>query len=396
MAADRGAPPYHRAVTDPRPSPAAGPAVCPFVALAEDRDRRADAPDEGNRCYAERAPRRRDLVYQSEYCYSAEFARCSAFLGWAARNAAEPAFVSEAARRAWRSGVAAPEQAPGAAGPHPTGVTEVGGAAAGAGTAAPDSELLPPPTPEGGLFGPPDPAQPDQVRVSEQLDWVSASAWAEVPWDERAEQEAAEIEALESEEELELEPAEAPEPVEEATRAPRVPAALPMRRRKPPSEPIRSRGSGEWFYADPPGREPLVSRRTGIAPTVMLAVLGLLVVSVVVMLVASQIGGDGTRTAAASPTPLASVGPAATRAPLATAQPSLEPSPTPPPKREFYRVKEGDTLTGIAAKLGVRWQHLQCLNGLVDKNLVVVGARYEIPPEGFECPKGWRNAVEGP
>jgi LysM repeat protein len=275
-------------------------------------------------------------------------------------------------------------------------MTEAGGGLAEAGSIVSGPGLLPPPTPEGGLFGPSEPAAPDQVRASEQLDWVSASAWAEAPWDERAEQEAAEFEALDIDDELEPEPAEEPEPVEEATRAPKVPAALPMRRRKPPSEPIRSRGSGEWFYADPPGREPLVSRRTGIAPTVMLAVLGLLVVSVVVMLVASQIGGDdGSRLAAASPTPLASIGPAASRAPLATAQPSADPSPTPEPKREFYRVKEGDTLTGIAAKLGVRWQHLQCLNGLLDRNLVVVGARYEIPPEGFECPKGWRSAVEG-
>ena len=68
-------PPYHRAVTDSRSSSGAGPSVCPFVALAEDRDRRADTPDDGNRCYAERAPRRRDLVYQSEYCYAPEFAK---------------------------------------------------------------------------------------------------------------------------------------------------------------------------------------------------------------------------------------------------------------------------------------------------------------------------------
>ena len=35
-------------MTDSISSPGAGPSVCPFVALAEDRDRRADTPDDGN------------------------------------------------------------------------------------------------------------------------------------------------------------------------------------------------------------------------------------------------------------------------------------------------------------------------------------------------------------
>ena len=106
--------PYHRPVTDAGPSPSTGSLVCPFVALAEDRDRRADAPDEGNRCYAERAPRRRDLAHQAEYCYTTQFAACSVFLAWAARSAAEPAFVSQAAQRAWGSGVSGPIPAPSA------------------------------------------------------------------------------------------------------------------------------------------------------------------------------------------------------------------------------------------------------------------------------------------
>jgi hypothetical protein len=136
-------------------SPRAGPSVCPFVALAEDRDRRADAPDERNRCYAERAPRRRDLAYQQEFCYSSSFASCSVFLAWAARNAAEPAYVTDAARAAWASGISAPEE---------RGAGEVPAAspfAWGSADTAPTDEAsgvwgsTPPPTPEGGLFGPP-------------------------------------------------------------------------------------------------------------------------------------------------------------------------------------------------------------------------------------------------
>ena len=323
------------------------------------------------------------MVYQADYCYSAQFAMCPVFLAWAARNAAEPAYVTEAAQKAWGSGIAAPED--GASGP----------------ATADGSGELPAPTPEGGLFGLPDPVETEEVTASEQIDWVSASAWSEAPWDDRAELEAEEFEAFASEEE-DAEPEEEEEqdaePEEEATQAPKVPAALPMRRRKPPQQPIRSRGSGEWFYADPPGREPLVSRRYGITPPILLAVLGLLVVSIVVFLLATQLGGgDGEPTvAAASPSPASSFGPVASRAPRVTSGPSLAPSPTPTPKPKFYRVKPGDSLSRIAAKFGVKEAHLQCLNGILNKNIVVLGARYQIPPEGFSCPPGWRKATPEP
>ncbi len=381
--------PYHRWVTDSRPSSGAGPSVCPFVALAEDRDRRADAPDEGNRCYAERAPRRRDLVYQSEYCYAADFAQCSVFLAWAARSAAEPAFVTEAAQKAWGSGIAAPE-----------GPTTEKAADEAPAKSADGAEPLPSPTPEGGLFGPAESDDDDAAGGSQQLDWVSATAWAEAPWDERAESEADELEAIAAEEaELEAKEAEDEEPAEEATQAPKVPAAIPMRRRKPPQEPIRSRGSGEWAYADPPGREPLVSRRSGITPTVLLAVLGVLVVSIVIFLVAASFGGgdDGPQPiAAASPSPGVSLQPLATVPPRATAEPTVEPSPTPTPKPRYYRIKPGDSLTAIAARFDVKVNHLQCLNGILNKNLIRIDQRIQIPPKGFSCPPGWRKATPEP
>ena len=357
------------------------------MALAEDRDRRADAPDEGNRCYAERAPRRRDLAYQSEHCYSPEFAKCSVFLEWAARNAAQPAFISDAAQRAWGSGITAPEE--------PSATATPGSADSGAIDEAP-----PAPTPEGGLFGLTDPADPEAVKTTEQIDWVSASAWAEAPWDERAELEAEELEELEEEEAFAAEEDEDDdeEAAEEATQAPKVPAALPMRRRKAPQEPIRSRGSGEWIYADPPGREPLVSRRYGVTPPILLAVLGILLVSIVVFLVATQLGGDDQPApiAAASPSPGASFAPVATRAPAVTAAPSEEPEPSATPKPRFYRVKSGDSLTSIAVRFGVKTNHLQCLNGITNKNIVVLGSRLAIPPDGFSCPPGWRNATPAP
>jgi LysM repeat protein len=210
--------------------------------------------------------------------------------------------------------------------------------------------------------------------------------------------EADEIEILTEEPEEEVE-SEDEARQEEATQAPKVPAAVPIRRRKRPQRPIRSRGSGEWFYADPPGHEPLVKRRYGITPPILLGVLGLLVAALVVFLIPTVFlrGDDEPATAAASPSPGASARPVATRAPiLSTAQPSADPSPSAPAKPRFYRVKAGDSLISIAARFGVKEQHLQCINGIKNKNIVVLGARYEIPPEGFSCPAGWRNATPEP
>lgn len=372
--------PYHRQVTDQGRSPGAGPSVCPFVALAEDRDRRADSPDEGNRCYAERAPRQRDMVYQADYCYSEGFAQCSVFLGWAARNAAEPAYVAEVAQKAWGSGITAPEAEEAAL----AGMSD-------------DQDTAPEPTPETGLFGPADVNDAAGAKSgSEQLDWVSASAWAEAPWDERAEMEADEIETL-ADDEPEEDPDEESEedPDEEATQVPKVPAAVPVRRRKRAQPVIRSRGSGEWFYADPPGSEPLVTRRRGVTPPILLAVLGLLVVALVVFLIPTLFfgGGDGQTAAAPSPSPLASQRPAVTRAPaVATTAPSAAPSASPTPRPATHRVRRNDTLTSIALTYGVKPQHIQCLNGILNKNIVMLGAVYDIPPDGFTCPPGWRNA----
>jgi LysM repeat protein len=373
------------------------------VALAEDRDRRADAPDEGNRCYAEKAPRRRDLVHQSEYCYATQFASCSVFLGWAARSAAEPAYVSEAAQRAWGSGIAAPEggAARSASG---SGIGDGGhgvdGASTGTSLTGPgdDTDAFAMPTPEGGLFGPGDPAAATSRPASDLLDWVSASAWAEAPWDPNAEAEADDLESFDVED-PEAEPAlDDDEPqAEEALQAPRVPAALPMRRRRPPQEPIRSRGSGEWHYADPPDREPLVRRRGSVAPPILMVVLGLLVVSLVAFLLPTLLGGDDRdrQAAMSSPSPGASARALATRAPERTAGPSPSPSATPEPEIRTYTVKPGDTLSGIAAdpKVRANIRLLQCINGLANPNLLQPGQKLLIPPDGYSCPPGWRRTT---
>jgi hypothetical protein len=347
------------------------------VALAEDRDRRADSPDEGNRCYAEPAARQRDMVYQADYCYTERFSQCSVFLGWAARNAAEPAYVSEAAQKAWGSGIAAPQ-----------------GDAAPAASDDPveDSKA---PTPEGGLFGPAEPAEDESSAGNEQLDWVSATAWAAAPWDEDAERDADELEALAAEEPEEEEDEPEPERPEEDTTPPKVPAAVPVRRRKRPQPVISSRGSGEWFYADPPGQQPLVQRRHGVTPPILLGVLGLLVAALVVFLIPTLFFGGGDSETAALPSPSADatvLSVAATRVPvIATAEPSVAPSTVPTPRPATHKVKKGDTLTNIAERYGVKPIHIVCLNNIGNRNIVMLGATYEVPPEGFKCPPNWRD-----
>ena len=191
------------------------------------------------------------------------------------------------------------------------------------------------------------------------------------------------------------------EPREEATEAPKVPAAVPTRRRRRVQPVIRSRGSGEWFYADPPGHEPLVKRRYGITPPILLAVLGLLVAALVVFMIPTVFlgggGDDGQSAAVPSPSSGASARPIATRAPVvASVAPSVEPSISPKPNPSFYRVRSGNSLSSIAARFDVKTQHLQCLNDIRNKNIVVLGARLEIPPEGFSCPPNWRNATPEP
>ncbi|HEY5906999.1 MAG TPA: LysM domain-containing protein, partial [Vicinamibacteria bacterium] len=340
-------------------------------------------------CYAERAPRRRDLAYQAEFCYSTGFASCSVFLAWAARNAAEPAYVTEAARAAWASGIAAPED--GGAGEMPASPFAWGAGA--------DPDQGPEASsPEAGLFGPLDTPDGRAASAADEHGWVSAAAWAAAPWDPLAEAEAEEIEALSVEEvDLATDDDELVVAGDEALQGPKVPAALPMRRRQRTQAPITSRGSGEWLYADPVVRQPLARRGGGVGAPILLVVLGLLVISILVFLLPALLGGGPARPAAvASPSAGASQRPAATRAPQRTFDASPSPSVAPEPEVRVYTVKPGNTLSFVAERFDVSQRHLQCLNVITNVNLIQPGQKLLIPPEGFACPSGWRDMTPPP
>jgi LysM repeat protein len=372
---------------------AAVPLVCPFVALEEDRDRRADGPDPRNRCYAESRPLAREVAYQAEYCYSRRFSSCSVFLAWAARNAAEPTYVAEAAARAWGAGIATPEP-PGSSVARPGGSPWMS-----------DAELA------GGLSGPSG-ATGDEVAGAtvarspgqDSFDWVSAAAWADVPaTEEEILEEVEEPVAPEPEGEGMAGDEEAGTPREEPTSGPKVPAALPMRRRRRPFQPIRTRGSGEWFYSDPPDRQPLVRRRFALGPPVALGVLGLLVVALIVFVLPMLLSGGSGGTAvlptgspepSRRPFPVATLRVLRTPAPDASAAPSSSPEAS--PTIRTYRVRPGDVLSGIAARFDVTVEQLQCLNYLRNPNVLSVDQRLQIPPPGYVCPPGWRRATPPP
>jgi LysM repeat protein len=82
--------------------------------------------------------------------------------------------------------------------------------------------------------------------------------------------------------------------------------------------------------------------------------------------------------AAAVPTPAPS--PAPTHAASAAASPILTPGPSPTQPMRTYKVKGGDTLSGIAARFGTTVRALIDLNGIDNPSRIAIGARLKLPP----------------
>ncbi len=70
------------------PMAAEGPRACPFVALADDPEVRAGAPDPRHRCYAQEPPEPRSHGHQQAYCLTPNYSSCAYFQDWASRRQA--------------------------------------------------------------------------------------------------------------------------------------------------------------------------------------------------------------------------------------------------------------------------------------------------------------------
>lgn len=151
---------------------------------------------------------------------------------------------------------------------------------------------------------------------------------------------------------------------------------------------------------------PSITATTGAGQGVLIGLLGLAFAAVLIARIAG--GGGGTDGAvvipltSASPSAAATDGAVATEAtetepPAASAEPSVEPSPTlvptegeatapaeeatpkPTAKAKTYKIKSGDTLSGIAATYGTTVKAIAKLNKIEDPSKIRVGQVLKIP-----------------
>jgi nucleoid-associated protein YgaU len=126
-------------------------------------------------------------------------------------------------------------------------------------------------------------------------------------------------------------------------------------------------------------------------PAGQIALAALMVVAFAAIALA-RMGGVGGGVAAVLPSPstqasLVAAGPSPTPAPSPTPVPSAAPSPapspepSPTPEPRTYKVKRGDTLSGIAARFGTTVKVLRDLNDIDNPSRIAIGARLVLPPE---------------
>lgn len=125
------------------------------------------------------------------------------------------------------------------------------------------------------------------------------------------------------------------------------------------------------------------------APQLILAVLMAVAFGAVVIARLSGVGNDPTLVAgAASPTPGASMpatpAPATVRPPSPTPEPTVSATPapatpTPAASVRTYRVRPGDTLSGIAGRFGTTVRELVRLNDIEDPSRIRIGLVLKLP-----------------
>jgi LysM repeat protein len=332
-------------MSDPAHGIGAPPRACPFVALEEDRDRRALAPDPRHRCYAVPTAQPRTLAHQGTYCLSSSFPSCTFFLEWAARAAADPlvAGVPVAVSRA-ESGLDSgsgdlldPMGRPWAT-PPPW-------------VAEPDLKTTrrsPPPNEQLSVF--PDPS-------GDGLDYDMGLSHARP------------------------EPAKAPSA--SAVGAAR-PGGRPMVATPPPriERQARPLSAKRTDSASAAGRTrrfeayPTLGRRIrmrGISPLVV-GIFALMIAALVLFLLPGFLSEQGGL-ADPSAEPSGSVAASVTQA-----------TPIPSATPQSHTVRRGEVLGGIAKSLGLTVDQIACFNGIKNANMLKIGQVLLIPPPDYTCP----------
>jgi hypothetical protein len=127
-------------------------------------------------------------------------------------------------------------------------------------------------------------------------------------------------------------------------------------------------------------------------PAGQLALGALMIVAFAAIALArlSGVGEGGLVGGAGSPLPQATLAaalprptptPIPTPVPSVAASPVLAPAPSPIQPARTYKVKRGDTLSGIAARFGTTVRVLIDLNDIKNPARLAIGARLKLPPE---------------
>ncbi|MFH1475837.1 MAG: LysM peptidoglycan-binding domain-containing protein [Chloroflexota bacterium] len=382
-------------------------AVCPFVALEDDRDHRAPVPDHSHRCFAESPAAPRALAHQAAYCLSGSFPTCPTFVDWARREAAparvesparslrdagptRPATVPPAERPTSRAGASAGDwTAPplwgSAAEPAAAGADGDAAPAAAAGTAQPSGPNL---FDEAAFAGPADAAIEalDAAPLSEAsaarqtpddtpafLSGRHARPDPAPPWDddERPWSARDDAEFDSRDDESARRPVAAPRrmPVGYAPVAPGS-----SERRAGDSRRDRADAAAPSWEQPRRFEEYPTLKSRGVVGVPRLPMLALVILLVGAGLFATPflLKGLGGGEDQASPTPAAS----------ASVVPTGVPSPTavPTPAQVVHIVKSGDTISRIAAKYGVTIDQILAANPTITNvNKIAVGAEIAIP-----------------
>jgi LysM repeat protein len=408
-----------------------GSPACPFVALEDDRDARADRPDHRHRCFAEAQPAPRALAHQEAYCLSSAFPVCPTFQDWARREAAhavpggasgdsEAAAVAPSAAAIGATDDDAgsdddddlwnrpPEDTPieerprrnpprDWAAPPPWASSAAGAAAAGAaasgGASREGTRNSNVPEEAQGLAG----SAADRLARGEDLD----AAWTARPPDRPvwtptetpsspADPDLAGLvgkaarQAEASESHVEVRP-----PPTKAGRRPTVSSTRDRNRERERAAAAAAGGDHDgpsWEKARRYEAYPSIKTRAGLSgisgvPTIAILAGGVVLAAVILFFLPGVlgVGRDGGSGAAPSASPLSST--------VESASPS--PTPIPQPTPTVYTIKTGDTLSKIARKFNVSLDALLAANKdtIKNPNRIRVGDEIIIPlPDTQEVP----------